>query len=42
MLINIDAELVKLTRNKRKILAKLISMCEIVYERVINVITSAH
>ena len=42
MLINIDAEFVKLTRNKRKILTKLISMFKlidiqiIIFRKVIN------
>ena len=42
MLINIDAKLVELTRNRRKILAKLISMFKltdiqiIIFRKVIN------
>ena len=42
MSINIDAELVKLTRNKRKILTKLISMFKlidiqiIIFRKIIN------
>ena len=42
MSINIDAELIKLTRNKRKILTKLISMFKlidiqiVIFRKVIN------
>ena len=35
MLINIDAKLVKLTRNKRKILTKLISMFKLIDIQII-------
>ena len=35
MLINIDAKLVKLTRNKRKILAELISMFKLIDIRIV-------
>ena len=42
MLINVDAELIKLTRNKRKILTELISMFKlidiriVIFQKVIN------
>ena len=36
MLINIDAKLVELTRNKRKILTKLISMFKLINIQIVN------